>query len=260
MLVAAVQTHPVLGAVQRNVEEALALMETAPAEMYVLPELCTTGYLFADHGEVERLAEPANGPSLKAFMDFARRRGVYVVAGFAERADRLYNSAAMIGPTGIVGIYRKVHLYDRENLFFEPGNLGFPVFPVRFGTVGIMICFDWMYPESVRSLTLGGADVIAHPSNLVLPYCPDAMVTRCIENRVFAVTADRVGREEHAGYGLTFIGSSQVVRPDGTIAKRLNSTDPGVAVADIDLAQAQQKKLNAFNDLLTGRRTDQYRN
>ena len=259
MLVATVQTNPVFGAPARNVEEALALMEAAPAELYVLPELCTTGYLFSDPAEVERLSEPATGPSLKAFAEFARRRGVYVVAGFVERADHLYNSAAIIGPTGIVGIYRKVHLYDRENLLFERGNLGFPVFPVRFGTLGIMICFDWLYPESARSLALQGAEIIAHPSNLVLPYCPDAMVTRCLENRVFSATADRVGKEERAGQSLSFIGSSEIVRPDGTIAKRLGGKETGVGVADVDLTQARRKKLNSFNDVLSGRRPDQYR-
>jgi predicted amidohydrolase len=166
---------------------------------------------------------------------------------------------SQIGPTGVVGLYRKVHLFDREHLFFEPGNLGFPVFPLRFGIVGIMICFDWFYPESARTLALNGADIIAHPSNLVMPYCPDAMVTRCVENRVFAVTADRVGREARAGFDLSFIGTSQIVRPDGAIVKRLGHDEQGVAFADIDLSQSRRKTLNAFNDVLMGRRPDQYK-
>jgi len=259
MLVAAVQTRPRFGEPSSNVRQAITMMENAPAEIYVLPELCTSGYVFAEQSEVEKLAEPIDGPSIKAFTEFAARRGVYVVAGFAERAERIYNSSALIGPEGVIGVYRKIHLFDRENLFFAPGDKGFPVFETRFGKVGMMICFDWFFPESARSLALGGADIIAHPSNLVLPFCPDAMVTRCLENRVFAITANRVGEESRGGHTLSFIGQSEIVRPDGVIVKRLGGIDPGVAMADIDLARARHKRLNAFNDLMASRRPEQYR-
>ncbi|MCU0411978.1 MAG: acyl-CoA dehydratase activase-related protein, partial [Bacteroidetes bacterium] len=259
MLVAAVQTRPRFGEPASNVRQAITMMENAPAEIYVLPELCTSGYVFAEQSEVEKLAEPIDGPSIKTFVEFAARRGVYVVAGFAERAERIYNSSALIGPEGVIGVYRKIHLFDRENLFFAPGDKGFPVFETRFGKVGMMICFDWFFPESARSLALGGADIIAHPSNLVLPFCPDAMVTRCLENRVFAITANRVGEESRGGHTLSFIGQSEIVRPDGVIVKRLGGIDPGVAMADIDLARARHKRLNAFNDLIASRRLEQYR-
>ena len=163
-----------------------------------------------------------------------------------------------MGPKGVLGVYRKGHLFDRENLFFAPGNLGFPVFRLPFGTVGIMICFDWIYPESARSLALGGAELIAHPSNLVLPHCPDAMVTRCLENRVFSATADRVGKENRGGIELTYTGLSEIVTMKGEILKRLGATETGMAVGECDLSQARNKKINSFNDLLKGRRTDQY--
>jgi predicted amidohydrolase len=258
MLVATLQTNPVFARVKDNVESAIALMESAPAELYVLPELSTTGYVFADRKEVETLAEPTDGPSIRALGAFAQRMGVYVVAGFAERADRIYNSSVLLGPDGVVGVYRKVHLFDRENLFFAPGDGGFPVFKTRFGILGMMICFDWFFPESARSLALQGADIIAHPSNLVLPYCPDAMVTRCLENRVFAVTSNRVGEETNGGITLKFIGQSEIVRPDGVIVKRLNNYSTAIAVGDIDITQARRKSLNAFNDLIKGRRPDMY--
>lgn len=142
------------------------------------------------------LAEPANGSTFRRMSEWSKLHSAYIIYGFAELSDKIYNSAALIAPDGLVGIYRKVHLFDRENLLFAPGNLGFPVFKLPMGNVGIMICFDWMYPESARSLALKGAQIIAHPANLVLQHCPDAIVTRCLENRVFIATADRVGNEE----------------------------------------------------------------
>ena len=258
MRVAVVQTHPVFGEVEKNVHAALSLMETTKADLYVLPELFNTGYNFLDATEAESLAEPSDGRTFHTLSDWIARRGGYIAYGFAERAEKIFNSAALIGPDGIVGVYRKVHLFDRENIFFAPGNLGFRVFDLPFGKVGMMICFDWMYPESARALALKGAQLIAHPSNLVLPYCPDGMITRCLENKIFTATADRVGREDRGGHRLRFIGSSEIVAPDGAVLCRLGDDELNVGTAEIDLAAANKKQINSFNDLLLGRRPDQY--
>jgi len=295
MNVAVVQTSPVFGEVRSNVQKAIELMESVRAGLYVLPELFNTGYNFADRQEVEQLSEPIAGKTFDSVAEFAKERSCYVVYGFAERTTEpdsrtsapkarppmaenpkpgtsnyeptttnqqpratYYNSAALVGPEGIVGLYRKVHLYNREHLFFAPGNLGFPVFELPFGKVGIMICYDWIYPESARSLALGGAQLIAHPSNLVMPYCPDAMVTRCLENRVFAVTADRVGEEDRGGVRFRYIGNSEIVSPRGEILTRLGENEPGISVIGIDLLVANNKQVNEFNDLLKDRRADQY--
>ncbi|MBI1803762.1 MAG: acyltransferase [Ignavibacteriae bacterium] len=259
MRVAVVQTNPAFGDVERNVKGAIALIESANADLYVLPELFNTGYNFVDAQEVKKLAEPADGYSFNRLSPVARKKNCTIVYGFAEQADRLYNSAALIGPDGLCGVYRKVHLYYRENLFFAPGNLGFPVFDLPFGRVGIMICFDWIYPESARTLALAGAEIILHPSNLVLPHCPDAMVTRCLENRVYAATANRIGRENRGGIDLSYIGKSEIVSPRGEILTRLSADETGVGVVDIDLTEARNKHLNEYNDVLAGRRTEYYR-
>ncbi len=258
MRIGLVQSAPVFGGVERNRRRLLDLMGSARADLYVLPELCLSGYVFAETKEVEALSEPADGPSAQQFVEFARKTGSFVVFGFAERSTHLYNSAALVGPDGLVGVYRKVHLFDRERLFFAPGDRGFPVFDLPFGRVGMMICFDWIFPESARSLALRGAQLIAHPSNLVLPHCPDAMVTRCLENRVFAATADRVGRELHAGRSLTFIGTSEVVSPSGEILTRMSRDEEGVALCDVDPAAALQKQVTPMSDVFEGRRPDQY--
>lgn len=260
MRVSVVQLNPRFGEVEANINTALGLMDTVRADLYVLPELFTTGYNFASKAEVHSLAEPADrGSAAQALKNFAKQQRCHVVYGFAEQdAGTLYNSAALVGPSGTLGVYRKIHLYDRENLFFETGNLGFTVFDTPLGKIGMMICFDWIFPESARTLALKGAQLIAHPSNLVMPYCPDAMVTRCLENRVFAATADRVGVEDRGGVRLTYIGKSEIVSPSGEILLRLSDDREEIAFVDIDLALARNKRINPSNDLLAGRKTKYY--
>lgn len=255
MRLALVQTSPVFGEVSANVEAALSLMCSVEADLYVLPELFNTGYNFLDRHEAEALSEPVNGPTFSSLSEFASDQESYVVYGFAERGPNLYNSAALVGPTGLVGRYRKVHLFDRESRFFAPGDLGFPVYDTPIGRVGMMICFDWIYPESARTLALKGTQIIAHPANLVMPHCPDALVTRCLENRVFAACANRVGREDRGGHDLRFIGKSEIVSPRGEILVRLGGGDAGVAVSEIEPALSDDKRINDHDDLLRGRRT-----
>jgi predicted amidohydrolase len=258
MRVATVQTNPVFGQARANVRAATELMEGTPADLYVLPELCATGYNFLDAAEVRVLAESPTGPTFETMAKFAVRKSCYIVYGFAEKAEGVYNSSALVGPAGLVGLYRKIHLFDRENLFFRPGDIGFAVYDLPIGRIGMMICFDWIYPEAARTLALKGAQLIAHPSNLVLPYCPDAMITRCLENRVFAATADRVGQENRGGHDLRFIGMSEIVSPRGEILARLGPDEEGVCVASVDLQEADDKKINRYNDLLVQRRSREY--
>ena len=122
-----------------------------------------------------------------------------------------------------------------------------------------MICFDWRFPETARSLALLGADLIAHPSNLVLAHCPQAMITRCLENRVFAVTADRVGKEDRIeGEALKFMGKSQVVDPDGNILVRASETEEEIQIVEIDLEKARDKFISPHNHIFEDRREDLY--
>lgn len=258
MKIAVIQTNPVFGKISANVQAAVGQMNTVKADLYVLPELFNTGYNFTNKEEVASLAEESSGPTFRAVSDFTKTNACYAVYGFAEKADFFFNSSALVGPKGLIGVYRKIHLFYRETLFFAPGNLGFPVFDLSFGKIGMMICFDWMFPESARTLSLKGAQLIAHPSNLVMPHCPDAMVTRCLENRVFAATANRVGEENRGGVNLRYIGKSEIVSYRGEILHRLGDTEPSTAVAEIDLALAANKRINEYNDLLGGRRADQY--
>jgi predicted amidohydrolase len=258
MLIAVVQTNPIFGDIAGNIKKAISLMESRKADLYVLPELFNTGYNFIDKNELKSFSEPAQGNTFKSISEWALKNKCYVVYGFAEKDDMHYNSSALIGPDGFIGLYRKTHLFFRENIFFSPGNLKFPVFDLPFGKIGMMICFDWIYPESARSLALKGAQLIAHPANLVLPYCPDGMVTRSLENRIFTATADRVGEENRAGINLKFIGTSGIIAPDASVLCRLGTEEESIGVAEVDLKSANFKQLNEYNDLLKGRREDQY--
>lgn len=267
--VAIVQTNPEFGNIPKNIAEAVELAGSVRADLYVLPELFSTGYNFTSRKEVEKLSEPADGPAFRAMADLAKKLKAYIVYGFAERAAaapdggadggaRSYNSAALVGPKGMAGLYRKVHLFAKETLYFAPGDLGFRVFDLPFGKVGIMVCFDWYYPEAARTLALRGAQIIAHPSNLVLPYCPDAMITRCLENKVFAATANRIGTERRGGSELRYIGTSEIVSPSGEVLVRMPHDEAGIRVVEVELKDALGKKINRYNDLMGGRRPSEY--
>jgi len=236
------------------------MIAAAEADMIVLPELCTSGYLFTSQEEAEELAEPIpGGPTIELWVQVAQRRNVCIVAGIAEKnAGKLYNSAVLVTPSGSVESYRKTHLFHEEKLWFEPGDSGLNVFDVGETRVGIMVCFDWIFPESCRTLALKGADIICHPANLVLPYCQDAMVTRCIENRVFAVTANRTGIERRGGKHHTFTGRSRIIDPFGRILAEGADREDSTEVVEIDPADARDKSLGEYNDLLSDRRPRLY--
>ena len=260
MKVGFVQFEPVFGERERNVRRSMALMEGAEADLWVLPELCNTGYLFRSKEEVEDLSEEIpNGPSVRAWREMARNRNAHVVAGMAERANgKVFNAAVLVRPSGAVNVYRKAHLFDEEKRWFEPGDTGFEVFDIGKARIGMMVCFDWIFPEATRILALKGADLICHPANLVLPYCPAAMVTRCVENRVFAVTCNRIGMERRGGKALSFIGSSQIVDPKGQVLVRAKRDEESVQVAEIDPTLARDKRITERNDLFEDRRGTLY--
>jgi len=256
-----IQNSPLFGRVKTNLDRVADLLKRADADLMVLPELFATGYQFASRKEVDRVAEAVpDGLTTKRLIALARQRRCVIVGGLAERKGRhLYNSAVVVGPKGFLGVYRKSHLFYEETLWFTPGNTGFRVWNAAGVTLGVMICFDWFFPESMRCLALAGADIICHPSNLVLPHAPNAMITRCLENRVFAVTADRVGAEERADKErLTYIGSSQIVSPQGEVLIRASTDREEVCTITIDPKDARRKTINRYNHLFSDRRVEFY--
>jgi len=254
------QFAPVFGNKELNLQRVEDYLRGAKADLVVLPELFATGYLFESRQELLDLAEDTTGPTFTALRAMSQELGVSIVAGIAERAgDDCYNSIFVFGYGEIAASYRKVHLFDREKQLFSPGDTPFPVFDHRGAKIGLMICFDWIFPEATRVLALKGAQVVCHPSNLVLPYCPAAMITRCIENGFFAVTVNRVGVEARAGVELKFIGTSQIVNPRGVVLMRSGEVEEGLRIIDIDPRQADDKMVTARNHLIRDRRPGFYK-
>ncbi|MBN1826097.1 MAG: acyltransferase [Candidatus Eisenbacteria bacterium] len=260
MQVGYIQFAPEFGETARNLEalERIAREHAKGADLLVLPELAGTGYLFTSREETLRFAEPfPDGPTAQCFARVARETGAVVVGGFAERdGDRAFNSAALVRPDGTGHIYRKAQLFKDEKSFFEPGDTPFE--PVEAGGVklGLMVCFDWYYPEVARLLALRGAHILCHPSNLVLPYCPESMKTRCLENRVFAVTCNRTGSDRRGDRELHFIGMSQITGPDGSIILRAPRDGVHVGIAEIDPSLAENKDITGNNVWTEDRRRD----
>ncbi|MBD3221277.1 acyltransferase [bacterium] len=258
MRAAVVQTDPRFGEVETNIAAALAAVP-GDADLAVLPELFATGYQFRSRDELASLAEPIpDGPTCRALADHAAATDTTLVAGLAERdGDRLYNSAVLVRPDGSIERFRKVHLFWDEKLVFDAGDLGFPVFEACGTTVGLMVCFDWLFPEATGSLARRGARIIAHPSNLVLSHCPDAMPVRALENRVFTLTANRVGTEHRTGTELRFIGRSTICSPRFEVLGQASPLGAETVTAGLDLDLCDPW-LSPRNHVIEDRRPDQY--
>ncbi|CAI8693434.1 nitrilase family protein [Burkholderia pyrrocinia] len=269
-VIACVQMEPRIGAAQYNLAVALERIETAArngAALIVLPELANSGYVFEDRDEALALAEPVpDGPTARAFEAIARRLNVHIVSGIAERdGARLYNSALFVGPGGYLGVYRKLHLWDNEKRFFEPGDRGVPVFDTPLGRIAMAICYDVWFPETFRLAAMQGADLVCVPTNWVpMPSQPDdrpGMATTLTmaaahSNGVAIACADRVGIER----GQPFIGQSLIVGGDGWPVAGPASVDrEEIVYGTIDVARTRAgRALNARNHVLRDRRADIY--
>lgn len=255
------QFNPSFGKKEENLNKVASALKDADLDLLVLPEFFATGYQFTSGDEVAELSESVpKGITTDFLSSLSKEKKIYIVAGLPERdGDKFYNSAILTGPGGLMGVYRKTHLYFEEKLYFSRGDTGFKVWDTEIGRIGIMICFDWFFPEAMRCLALNGAEIVAHPSNLVLPYCPDAMPVRCLENRVYAITANRVGKEERKeGQPLKFIGNSLIVSPEGKVLIKASGEEESLLVAELDPKTARNKALNPLNDIFKDRMPGAY--
>lgn len=268
--VACLQMEPHVGEKEANLVASVALIEEAAAngaKLLVLPELCNSGYVFASRDEAFSLAEPVpDGPTVRRWEAAAAAHQVYITAGIAERdGDCLYNAAVLIGPSGYIGAFRKVHLWNEENLYFEPGNLGFPVFHTPIGRIGMAICYDGWFPEAYRLNALGGADIVCVPTNWVpIPGQAEGreamanilVMAAAHSNSLFIAAADRVGTERNQ----PFEGQSLIVSYTGwPVAGPASRTRQEIIYADVNLQDARRgRNWNDFNQVLRDRRTDVY--
>jgi predicted amidohydrolase len=254
------QYRPLFGKVQQNLTKVMQALHKVSVDILVLPELAFTGYHFQDRAEVLALAEdPQSSSTVASLADLCKRRDFYMVTGFAEKAgDKVYNSALLIGPDGLLHTYRKLHLFNNETLYFNPGDTPLSVQSVRGVKLGMMVCFDWAFPEVARILAIEGADILCHPSNLVLTYCQQAMLTRCLENKVFAITTNRYGADKRPHGELKFTGKSQIVAPGGKLLQRAVAQQDALFITKINPDEARNKNLTPRNSIFTDRRPEYY--
>lgn len=247
VVVAVAQMTPRFAAVAENREAILTWATQAAregAQLIVFPECALTGYCFESRKEAMAVAEPANGESTQQLAQFCAQHRVWMVVGTLERDnDRLYNAALLIGPNGLHGVYRKVHLpclgVDR---FVDAGDYPFQVYDTPVGRLGLHICYDAAFPEAARVMALDGADILCLPTNWPEGARPIAEVVpraRALENRVYYVAANRVGEEG----GFAFIGMSQIVAPSGATLAVAPQPVETLLLAEVELQEARRKRL-----------------
>ncbi|MFN4180250.1 MAG: carbon-nitrogen hydrolase family protein [Armatimonadota bacterium] len=247
VVVAAVQMTPKLAAVKENLETVLSWAEKAAnqgANLIVFPECALTGYCFESRQEAMAVAETVDGPSTREISRWCQGRNRWLVVGTIERdGEQIFNSALLIGPKGVFGVYRKVHLpclgVDR---FVDPGDQPFRVYETPVGRIGMHICYDAVFPEAARVMALEGAEILCLPTNWPEGAKPVAELVprvRALENRVYFIAANRVGEEG----GFKFIGMSQVVDPFGSWLAVAEEPSETLIVAEVDLTEARRKRI-----------------
>ncbi len=196
----------------RQAERAVAV----GAELLIAPEMILSGYNIGAAAIADR-AEAADGASAQALGEIARSNGIALLYGYPERdGERIYNSVQLLGRDGqSIANYRKTHLFrEIDKNAFSPGEKPDVIAELDGWRIGLLICYDVEFPENVRRLALAGADFIAVPTAVMVPYefVPTHMVpTRAVENGVFVAYANRCQQEN----GLEYIGLSCIVGPDG---------------------------------------------
>jgi len=259
MKIGLIQFAPTLGNFKKTIADLDILLEkTGAVDLLVLPELANSGYNFSDLKQAWDTSEIIEDSQFINFLkQKSKEAGYTIVSGFNERdGNELYNSAVMIHRGAVLGKYQKLHLFYREKEFFKPGKTGLPVFDIDGITIGIQICFDWMFPEAWRALTLKGADIICHPANLVLPgMAQRAVPVHAMINRIFTITANRIGTEGD----LTFTGASTIANPRGEVLAQASAAQPELITVEIDPLLARDKQVTIHNHILQDRKPEEYR-
>lgn len=274
--IACAQFEPQVGRIEENRKLSCEFISDAAergADFIVMPELANSGYVFNSREEARSLAEPIpEGKTAQQWINLAEEHGVYIVGGYSEQdGNLLFNSSILVGPDGYIGTHRKIHLWNEEKLWFEPGD-EVEVFETRIGRIGMQICYDQWFPELTRIQAGKGADIIAEPTNWVpineyeqsglmdedeLARANYLAVSNAHVNTVWFACADRVGTER----GQPFLGRSLVVDPAGNPIAGPASQDKEelLLVEDCNLMDARKMKTwNDHNVIPRDRRTDLY--
>jgi len=259
---AALQFEPRLGAKRENLARLRVLTDKAAgagARVIVMPEMAVTGYCWRDRVEVAPLVETVPGPTTDLSIEIARRHGCYIVVGLAERdpmTDLYYNTAALVGPDGVVCVYRKSHAFIAEPRWAAESVNTPPVVATPYGRLGLFICMDADYMEPARLLGVAGCDVALFPTCWLDEKAPSAAwMARAYENGMYLVAADRFGCER----GVQFSGGSCVLDPDGAVVA-MRDTGEGIVYGEVDLSRTRTRPFSPGepDDKLAGRRPAAY--
>jgi 5-aminopentanamidase len=263
--IAAVSCDPQIADLEANrrlTAAAIRATVRAGAELIVLPELVTSGYVFTSREEAASVALAADDALFGEWSRLAGAGPSVVIGGFCEHArdGTLFNSAIAVDGDGVLAVYRKTHLWDREKLVFAAGDEEPPVLDTPVGRVGMLICYDLEFPEMTRALALRGAEVIAVPTNWPLVERPAdehppeviAAMAPARANRVFIACADRSGVER----GIRFTGGTSLIDESGWVLAE--TREAGMACADADLARARAKAIGDRNHAFDDRRPELY--
>jgi len=240
--------------------EAVAAAVAAGAQIVVLPELVTSGYVFASLEEARAAAFPAEGEWFAGWAREAARVDAVVIGGFCERGPdgRLFNSSALVDGGGLRAVYRKLHLWGEEPRWFSAGDRPAPVLDTGHGRIGLAVCYDIEFPELTRGLALAGAELLAVPANWPReprPILQSLAATTAYLSRVYVAVCDRCGSER----GLEFEGGSVIAGPDGGLcAGPVVGGGPQTLAADCDLGEARRKRNGPHNDAFADRRPTYY--
>jgi predicted amidohydrolase len=231
-----------LGEPERNIANIVNHAATVNAELIVFPECANSGYGFQSHEEAMKYAETVPGPLTDKLASIARKQIKHIAVGLLERnCSTLRNTAVLFDPDGQIHAYRKTHLpFLGVDRFVIPGN-ELCVFNTKIGRIGILICYEWRFPETARCLALRGAEVIiglsAWPQGAAV--IPKLLIAaRAAENRLWVVSSNRVGTEDKAIY----IGKSAIVDPTGNTVAELGGEER-IAIAEIDPATSKIKRI-----------------
>lgn len=260
------QIAPRMGDLASNCAEISRAVRTSVAsgaDIVVVPELATSGYAFESREEVESVAVSTDHEVFEQWAEAAGHTAV-VVAGFAEIAGdgKLYNSAAIVTRDGILAVYRKTHLWDREKLLFVPGSDVPPIVETSAGRLGVLICYDLEFPELIRYLALSGADLIVAPTNWGISPKPDGerppeltnVMAAARLNHVAIACCDRAGPER----GIEWTHGTAIVDENGWIVATPSPAEIGIATADLDITLSREKKRTSLSDTFKDRRPELY--
>ncbi len=234
------------------------------ADLLVFPELCITWYIFDNKEQLLLLAEVIDWPITQEVIAMAREYNTYIVYWFPELLwDEIFDTTVLVWPDGLIGSYQKSHLFNMENLIFTPGQTGYLVYTTPIWRIWLINCFDYMYPESIRTLALQWVQIVCNTANLITSPIKvnTCMRASAFQNQVYTITTNRVGEEKW----ISFVGGSEIVWPDMVILAigkdgqsdiQIISINPWIA--DNKIYKRDSETWEILNNLLVDRRTDLY--